>query len=33
MWTNIIVGTALAIITGIFIVWFFGKLTKITTHK
>ncbi len=33
MLSNIIAGTVLAIATGIFIVWFFGKLVKISTHK
>jgi len=29
MWINILAGTLLAIATGVFIVWFFGKFTKI----
>jgi len=30
MLSNIIAGTVLAIATGIFIVWFFGKIVKIS---
>jgi len=33
MWTNTIIETVSAIITDIFIVCFFGKLTKTTIHK
>jgi membrane-associated phospholipid phosphatase len=31
--SNIIAGTLLAILTGIFIVWFFKKLTDISTKN
>ncbi len=30
---NIIAGTVLAIATAWFIIWFFGKLTKINLHS
>lgn len=32
MWSNVIAATILAILTGIFIVWFFGRLVKRDSH-
>ena len=33
MWDNIIAATSLAILTGAFIVWFFGSLVKTAIDK
>ena len=33
MWTNIIAGTSLAVVTGIFIVWFFCTFFKKAIHN
>ncbi len=30
MWSNIIAGMILAVLTGVFVVWFFGKLIDMT---
>ena len=33
MWSNIVAGTVLAVMSGAFVVWFFGKLIHMSGQK